>query len=534
MTTKTKTGRPSGTVLRSLGAGLAILATLIWAESRDYLLFHSLAELFSVVIAASAYLVAWNTRRYQEDSFLVFLGAALLAIASLDLVHMLVYTGMGVFPGEGANEATQLWIAARALTALSLLVAPLLVGRRIPYWILAPAFGGVVLVVLLAVFLWKIFPTCYVEGRGLTPFKRYAEYAICLVLAGALSEFWRQRRAFAPSVVAMLLGATGVMIVEELAFTFYSDPYGTWNFVGHTLKILAFYLIYKAIVETGLARPYDLLFRGLQQSRRELQRLNEDLEARVAARTAEAEERAAQLRLLAAELTRAEERERRRLAQVLHDHLQQLLVAAGMRIGVARDRASEPSARENLSQTAELLSQAVEASRSLTAELSPPVIYEAGLLAGLRWLADRTGRTHRLAVEIEAEADVEEQLDQDLRLFLFRAAGEFVFNAVKYAGVDSVALTVAGDGEGRIRLEVTDRGRGFELAAEPRGDAAIGGFGLFSIRERARLLGGALEIESAPGAGTRACLVVPARSMRSARTSPSALSAPLAEEDRTA
>src|SRR5690606_3104846 len=123
-----------------------------------------------------------------------------------------------------------------------------------------------------------------------------------------------------------------------------------------------------------------------KQTERQLRSLNETLEQRVAERTIEAEQRTAQLRALAGEVTQAEQRERRRLAQVLHDHLQQLLVAAMMRLGVLQRRVQEPLEQE-VRQVEELIRQSIESSRSLTVELSPPVLYDVGLARGLEWLA---------------------------------------------------------------------------------------------------------------------------------------------------
>ncbi len=185
-----------------------------------------------------------------------------------------------------------------------------------------------VALIFASILVWKIFPVSFIDGQGLTPFKRVSEYVVCGLLAAAIVLLWSRRRAFDPGVLALLLGATAVTILQELVFTLYEDPYGPWNFIGHCLLITAFFLLYKAIVETGFVRPVDLLFRDLQRGRTALESLNATLEERVAARTAEAELRAAELREMALELSRVEESERRRLAEVLHDNLQQLLVGA--------------------------------------------------------------------------------------------------------------------------------------------------------------------------------------------------------------
>lgn len=238
-----------------------------------------------------------------------------------------------------------------------------------------------------------------------------------------------------------------------------------------------------------------------------LKRLTETLEERVVERTAIAEQRASQLRVLAAELTQAEEQERRRLAKVLHDHLQQLLVAARMKVAVLRRRAEEERMTRTLQQIDEVLDQAITESRSLTVELSPPVLYDAGLGAGLEWLARQMEEKHSLRVVVSADPDAE-PTDEGTRVFLFQAVRELLLNVVKHAQTDVAHVELLPLDSDRLQLVVADPGVGFDFSAlEDRGIS--GGFGLFSIRERLELLGGQLEVETGPRLGTRMVIEVP-------------------------
>ena len=364
------------------------------------------------------------------------------------------------------------------------------------------------------ILVWQVFPAAFVEGQGLTPFKRASEYLIAFMSVGAMAAFWWRRHHFAPTVLALLLGALGVTALQELAFTLYGDPYGDWNLVGHCLKLVAFYLLYKVVVQNGIARPFDLLFRGVQQREAELERLNQSLELRVEQRTHEARHRAEQLQAMAAELTGAEERERRRLAQMLHDHLQQLLVAANMRVQLAA-REVVSGSHAHLAQATDLLEKAIDASRSLTVELSPPVVYRDGLAAGLQWLQVQTRETHGFELAVAADPQVDPLLGENFKIFLFRAARELVFNAVKHAGVPRATVSLARDGDGQVTLEVADDGDGCDLEA-PRPAGGVGGYGLVSLRERAELFGGCLHVDSRPGAGMRVRLELPTKAPASA------------------
>lgn len=248
-------------------------------------------------------------------------------------------------------------------------------------------------------------------------------------------------------------------------------------------------------------RTWDAVERARAEAR--LRELNENLERRVAERTVLAERRSNQLRALAAELIRAEERERRRLAELLHDHVQQLLVGAKMQIGLVRAQ-SEAARQEELDRIDELLLEALEATRSLSIELSPPILYDQGLAAALRWLAGRLKEQHNFSALVDADPAAEPD-DEELRNLLFQAARELLLNAIKHAGV-LTARVRSSIGNGQILLEVVDEGSGFDPA---RADESRDSYGLFQIRERIDTVGGKFRIDSAPGRGTHASISLP-------------------------
>ena len=261
--------------------GILILLGLYLLSLYHYLLFHSIAEIFSVIIACGIFMVAWNSRRFLDNNYLLFLGIAYLFIAGLDLVHTLGYKGMAIFKGYDTNLATQLWIAARYMESLSLLIAPLFFGRAMRIRLIFAIYLGVFFLSVGSVF-GNIFPTCFVEGAGLTLFKKISEYIISLILIGAIILLFQKRKEFDEGVFQILIASIAVTIASELAFTFYIHAYGFSNLIGHILKIISFYLIYKAIIETGLVRPYDLLFRNLKKSKENLRYERDNLQKALA------------------------------------------------------------------------------------------------------------------------------------------------------------------------------------------------------------------------------------------------------------
>jgi signal transduction histidine kinase len=274
MTDRSEGALEMGWTPRQIGARLLVgglvLLGLLLSRRYNYLLFHSLVEIFSVVVAVSIFMLFWSARRFMENGYFLFMGIAYLFIGGLDLVHTLAYKGMGVFPDYGANLPTQLWIAARYVEALSLLVALLFVHRKLRSTFV---FAGYALtsVLLLGSIYGGVFPDCFIEGAGLTPFKKVSEYIISFILVASILLLARRRRMFDARVFNLLGASIAVTIVSELAFTLYENVYGLPNLIGHFLKIVSGYLIYVAFVQIGLTQPYNLLFRDLKRKEETLQ-----------------------------------------------------------------------------------------------------------------------------------------------------------------------------------------------------------------------------------------------------------------------
>ena len=251
--------------------GVLFLLGLYLTSLYNYLLFHSLAEIFSIVIAFSIFILAWNCRNIIENDYLVFLGIAYLFVGFIDIIHTLAYPGMGVIMGYGTDLPTQLWIAARSLQSISLLIACFFLGKRkMKINLVLPGYIITVSLLFLSIFYWKIFPSCFVEGSGLTPFKKISEYIISLIFAASLFFLLKRKEKFERRVLQWVVISILLTIVSELAFTFYISVYDLSNLIGHIFKIISFYFIYQAIVVTGLTKPHELLFRNLQENEEKL------------------------------------------------------------------------------------------------------------------------------------------------------------------------------------------------------------------------------------------------------------------------
>jgi len=252
---------------------------------------------------------------------------------------------------------------------------------------------------------------------------------------------------------------------------------------------------------------------ALRAKEEALRKANEHLEEKVRERTEELTalnenlmESRDQLRSLASDLVLTEARERRALASELHDTVAQMLAIAKLTLESTGAHLEGKSAEE-VKRVVQLLQEASRQTRSLMADLSPSLLYEAGLGQALRALARRMGELHSLAIEVVDDGSPK-PLGEDYRVLLFRAVQELLHNTVKHAKATRVKVSLQRDGT-QVRIEVEDDGVGFLVSQRGRGDGMREGFGLFSIQERLRHLGGSFEIFSQPGRGVRAVLVVP-------------------------
>ncbi len=245
------------------------------------------------------------------------------------------------------------------------------------------------------------------------------------------------------------------------------------------------------------------------QSRKEAQsqllQLADDLERRVEERTRELADSQDRLRALTTDLNLAEHRIRKQLATDLHDYLAQLLVLSRIKLGQAKLEEVTPAAAQAMTDVQEVMDQALAYTRTLVAQLSPPILNEFGLLMALRWLADRMQR--ELTVVLESETITESlPLSEEQSVLLFQSVRELLMNIVKHAGTSEARITVA-QSEASLSITVSDRGAGCDPVAAETGLEA--GFGLFSIRERMKALGGSFDVQSMPGEGTIAILTLP-------------------------
>lgn len=222
------------------------------------------------------------------------------------------------------------------------------------------------------------------------------------------------------------------------------------------------------------------------------------------------EKKTRQIHDLASALTLVEQRERRRIAQLLHDQVQQMLYGIQLRVHMIRQEAGpelQARVRDHLEQMEQFIEEGIRVSRTLAVELSPPLLQDEGLAEAFEWLADQMKEMHNLDIELNVQGD-SQSLAEDLWLLVFQLVRELLFNVVKHAGVRQARLEMFEKGEYLV-IRVQDEGAGFDVGTIKNKQVPERGFGLYSVRERLELFGGRLEMESTPGCGTQMTIFVP-------------------------
>ncbi len=281
------------------------------------------------------------------------------------------------------------------------------------------------------------------------------------------------------------------------------------DLIDSLAEMLRFYFQHQ-IADQELLEAKNGLEEKVEERTSELRRINRDLSEKIReynqARV-EIERYQKRLRKLAGEVSLAEERERREIATDLHDHLGQALAYIKIKISEFQGETIFCGYQGSLNEITSLLNRAIEYTRSLTFEISPPVLYELGIGAALEWLAERFGKTSELMIGCEISGSPR-SLGEEIQVFLFKAARELLVNITKHAKANDASITLE-YGKTAVSLKVRDNGRGMNPdLIDTRGEE-WSGFGLFSIKERLRNFGGEMSIQSSSGEGTEVSLTIP-------------------------
>jgi diguanylate cyclase (GGDEF)-like protein len=248
---------------------LVSLISIYICSIYNFLLFHSIVELFCIIICTCIFILVWNSREYIDNNFLLFLGISFLFVGIIDILHLLSYKGMGVFTHSGANLPTQLWIVSRYLQSFSFLISFYFIQKKVNEYYVVLVYFFVTSICIFCIFK-GFFPDCFIEGDGLTYFKVISEYIISFTYLISIYLLIKNRSQFTTNIYKLLIMSLLLNICSELSFTFYISVFGLSNIIGHLFKILAFYIVYRVILITGIKQPHNILYNELKKASEKL------------------------------------------------------------------------------------------------------------------------------------------------------------------------------------------------------------------------------------------------------------------------
>ena len=267
----------TGTFLLFLGPFLLVELSPVQLEAvlnrGTYLAFHNITEFFSMMVSFSLFGVGWYSYKQSRDSRALFLGVSFLAVGLVDFMHTMSNAAMPAFiTPNSTNKSTQFWITARLLDSSALLISSFVYPDTKSRWLSKTYLMSAALAVSGLVFVGVTFfpsylPATAIQGVGLTPLKRFAEFLVILFLMAAGFSYWKRLSRTGDRRLLYFLAALIISIFSEAVFASYMTGFDTYNVLGHIYKVVAFYLIYKAVFATAIVKPYVGLSRANEKLR---------------------------------------------------------------------------------------------------------------------------------------------------------------------------------------------------------------------------------------------------------------------------
>lgn len=459
-----------------------------------FLISHTLLEFSSIFVSYTIFVHGWLTTSFSRSSYRLNLGLLFFAVGTFDLIHTLTYKGMPfIESGHSVEVATWFWIVARFTESIGLGWIILrnqdeqYESRTNKLKILL-TFSLVCVVSFVVLSFSQYLPKLVQEGIGVTNFKAILEYIISLIhfitLLVIAAQYAKERVS---SKLTIALGIIFILI-SELVFTLYRSVYDMDNLLGHLYKSIGYIFLY-----FGLFLPQFIkIFREREKAEFKWQLAEERLleqEKRVTARIIE-----------------AQEDERKRVSRELHDGVGQSLYSVLVSLKMLKQLGLDPQITNQIENVEKLTSSSMDEIKTIAFHLRPSTLDDLGLFSAIRAHIQRYENTFGIKVEFEING-IKQRYSPEIEEVLYRIFQESLNNAAKYSETEKITVRI-NSGKNRIELYVIDEGMGFNVE-EYEKTRKNKGIGLFSMKERAKLVKGSVEIESIVGLGTKVKVVIP-------------------------
>jgi diguanylate cyclase (GGDEF)-like protein len=253
---------------------LAIFAALYCLSLYNIILPQFLMEFASIVFGVCIFILAISTTYLAKNSFLVLLATVFLTASVFDFLKILSYQGLNLFGGLGSNLSAQLWVSARFIQAAGIFAAAFLIEKVLTkkgIIIISILFPLIFTAVTLSIFVFKIFPVSFVDGRGFTLTKNIIEYFIIALALSSIIAYTMKRKKLGRRNYFFIILSISLFILSELAVTVYTDSFGALNLLGHFFKLASFYFIFRLFIETNIRDPFAILFNNLKGTNEKLE-----------------------------------------------------------------------------------------------------------------------------------------------------------------------------------------------------------------------------------------------------------------------
>ena len=255
-----------------------------YVNKQNSLFFHTTAELFSIFVAIGMFDLARNTYKFQKNNYLTLLGVGYGAVAIIDLFHTLTMKGIGIFPAAGTNITSQFWVVARYIEALSILFSILIIrfNKKINFKKAVTIYGAIISFFIWLILDGRYYPVCYLEGLGMTQHKSMCEFSIIGILLISLFLLFRMKKSegFLINNYTYMIFAVSLTVLSETFILVFKNLHDIFFVIGHILKILSFYIMYKALLETNFMKPYNYLECSVEQLNNKTRMLQSEIEVR--------------------------------------------------------------------------------------------------------------------------------------------------------------------------------------------------------------------------------------------------------------